>query len=310
MFLAPLSAFAGVWVDIFLFLSGYWLTLSMIKNPLSIRDFYRKRLLRVVIPCWIVLIWLFAADVWILWRHPSWQTLWQSMLLYFPTARIWEDPNSPLWYMTLLLFFYSVFPLVFSVRWTWISALLTTLLALLWTHYNPLDMESIWLHKLHTLSFPLGMWIAYVFSRKENLIRDWIELRDRLYIQKYYSLILLGIIVLAYVLIAHIEPTHIREILISYLHTDIRINLIEQCKSILLWWLIVIFFFWKPWKIRFLEICGIYSFEIYLIHWPLMSRYDIFFHTTPVWIATLLSVSTILVLSMLLQRVLRRIKFS
>src|SRR5258708_6334643 len=55
-FLWPLSIAAGVRVNLFLLLSGYGLALSFSKNPLSIKDFYLKRLLKLFIPLWIVLV--------------------------------------------------------------------------------------------------------------------------------------------------------------------------------------------------------------------------------------------------------------
>ena len=61
-FLAPLSLAAGVGVDLFLFMSGYGLTVGMLKNPLPAIMFYRRRLIKVFIPFWIVLAILFVCE--------------------------------------------------------------------------------------------------------------------------------------------------------------------------------------------------------------------------------------------------------
>ena len=37
--------------------------------------------------------------------------------------------------------------------------------------------------------------------------------------------------------------------------------------------------------IGLLALFGVYSYEIYLFHWPLLYRYDIFFHFLPAWLA-------------------------
>ena len=54
-FLFPLSVASGVGVNIFLFLSGFGLTMSTLKKQLSLLQFYKRRLLRLFLPMWIVL---------------------------------------------------------------------------------------------------------------------------------------------------------------------------------------------------------------------------------------------------------------
>lgn len=112
-FLHPLAAFAWVGVDIFLFLSGYWLAISTIKKPIGILDFYKKRLFKVFLPFWIVIIFLFLADFFFLWKAYSSEIILQNFLIFFPTADIWNDFNSPFWYLTWLLFFILHFRLFF-----------------------------------------------------------------------------------------------------------------------------------------------------------------------------------------------------
>jgi peptidoglycan/LPS O-acetylase OafA/YrhL len=61
-FLFPLSIIAGVGVDLFLFMSGYGLSVGMLKRPLPVLDFYKRRLIKIFIPFWIAIILIFAAD--------------------------------------------------------------------------------------------------------------------------------------------------------------------------------------------------------------------------------------------------------
>ncbi len=49
-FMYPLSTIAGVGVDLFLFMSGYGLTLGMLKKPLSALAFYKRRMIKIFIP--------------------------------------------------------------------------------------------------------------------------------------------------------------------------------------------------------------------------------------------------------------------
>ena len=61
-FLFPLSIIAGVGVDLFLFMSGYGLSVGMLKRPMKTLDFYKKRVIKIFIPFWVALIIIFAAD--------------------------------------------------------------------------------------------------------------------------------------------------------------------------------------------------------------------------------------------------------
>ena len=54
-FLTPFLKVGNCGVDIFLFLSGYCLTLSFTKNP-DIKSFYKKRVIRLIIPFLIISI--------------------------------------------------------------------------------------------------------------------------------------------------------------------------------------------------------------------------------------------------------------
>jgi hypothetical protein len=99
-FLYPLSIAAGVGVDLFLFLSGFGLTLGMLRAPLAPLPFYRRRLLRLFIPFWIVLVLLLLADRVLLGRSYAPGYMLQSLLGWFPRASAWEDVNSPFWYIS------------------------------------------------------------------------------------------------------------------------------------------------------------------------------------------------------------------
>ena len=61
-FLYPLSTIAGVGVDLFLLMSGFGLTVGMMKKPMGVFEFYKKRVIKIFIPFWIALIIMFIAD--------------------------------------------------------------------------------------------------------------------------------------------------------------------------------------------------------------------------------------------------------
>jgi membrane-bound acyltransferase YfiQ involved in biofilm formation len=49
---------------------------------------------------------------------------------------------------------------------------------------------------------------------------------------------------------------------------------------------IIILFVLKNVGFKLLYWFGFYSYEIYLFHWPLLYRYDVFYKFLPAWIAT------------------------
>jgi peptidoglycan/LPS O-acetylase OafA/YrhL len=66
---------------------------------------------------------------------------------------------------------------------------------------------------------------------------------------------------------------------------------------------LVIVFSLKRIEFKFLYVFGVFSFETYLLHWPLMSRYDVFFHYLPAWLAPLLWLPAFIVIGWLLQKI-------
>jgi peptidoglycan/LPS O-acetylase OafA/YrhL len=65
----------------------------------------------------------------------------------------------------------------------------------------------------------------------------------------------------------------------------------------------IVIFSLKKFENKFLAIYGLYSFEVYLIHWPLMGRYDVFFDILPAWAAVVAWMITFIVLSWGLQKI-------
>jgi peptidoglycan/LPS O-acetylase OafA/YrhL len=170
-FLFPLSIIAGVGVDLFLFMSGYGLTVGMLKKPLPVLEFYKRRVIKIFIPFWVAIILIFAANaIFLDVTYPA-SYMIRSLLGWFPTAIGFDDVNSPFWYITWMMMFYALFPLVFMTKKPWLSAIILSVIATLIGVYNPLEMGDNWLHRLHTVAFSLGMvfaWLLFETKDKEN----------------------------------------------------------------------------------------------------------------------------------------------
>ena len=118
-FLYPLSVAGGVGVNIFLFLSGYGLTRSEAKVHLGIMPFYAKRLGKIFLPMWFVLVATLLLDKYLIGlTYPS-STIIPNLLGFFPNSDLYTAVNSPLWYFSLILFYYLLFIKIkgFHFRW-------------------------------------------------------------------------------------------------------------------------------------------------------------------------------------------------
>jgi peptidoglycan/LPS O-acetylase OafA/YrhL len=302
-FMYPLSTIAGVGVDLFLFMSGYGLSVGMLKKPLPTLAFYKRRMIKIFIPFWIALILFFAADIWFLNIDYSTSTIVTSLLGWFPTARGYEDVNSPLWYITWMIMFYLLFPIFFSAKRLWLTALLLALIANIVGMWNPFDLQDNWLHRLHTFAFSLGMLLAWLLQEtkeKPNRVAFLLKkFRDTLSGIKYYTFIGVLLIFVGYMALHSSENDWpiVAKFLGSYNY------FIGQISALLMMAALIVVFSLKRVESKFLSIFGIYSYEIYLLHWPLMSRYDIFFGIFPAWLGVFAWLLSFVVFSWLLQKI-------
>lgn len=294
-FLHPISSFAWVGVDTFLLLSGYGLTISALKNPLSIKDFYKKRLLKVIFPFWVAISLIFIADFLIHGTLYSTENILKSFLVYFPTADIWTDFNSPLWYSSWLLFFYLTFPFIFRANFPVLSAIFLYSLALNFVKINPIDMNVNYLHSVHLVAFPLGIILAS-YSEK---IKKFLE---NIFSKKYFHFVFFVILIGIFVIFWNIKYSHFENFssfLARFWNPE---KIVEQFRSILLTLTSILIFISLPFKNNFLAILGLFSYEIYLLHWPLIARYDVFFHHFDAGIAMILWIFMLIFIAFCFQK--------
>ena len=319
-FLFPLSIMAGVGVNLFLFLSGYGLTMSALKKDLSIINFYRKRLLKLFMPFWIVILVFFALDFFILHISYPQPYIIQSLLGLFPRADLFLDINSPLWFLTLTLFYYLLFPLIFFKKRPWLTAILIYAASYFILQLKlPVTIDVLHLYQLHLLAFPLGIAFAslffepYYFNRftpdkieaslynlkkpawikaaldkfkEPNIFRRTLKIINR----PTYYIILIALL-----------------IFIGYMAYNSGVDGIlekEQKLSLITMSAIILFFILKKFDIRLFHLFGLYAYEIYLVHWPLMSRYDLFFKWFPGWIAVILYLGLFLIIALIINKIL------
>ena len=253
-FLFPLSIIAGVGVDLFLFMSGYGLTVGMLKKPLPILEFYKRRVIKIFIPFWVAIILIFAANAIFLDIHYSVPYMIQSLLGWFPTAEGFDDVNSPFWYITWMMMFYVLFPLVFSTKKPWLSAIILAVIATLIGVYNPLEMGDNWLHRLHTVAFSLGIvfaWLLFETKDKENKLVVYLkEFRNKAKFTPYIVIaLMLGVVVyMSLHTTANHWPTLTAILGKGYF--------VDQLTSIIIMFAFIVIFSLKKFDNKFLSIYG------------------------------------------------------
>ena len=299
-FLFPLSIIAGVGVDLFLFMSGFGLTVGMLKRPMKTVDFYKKRVIKIFIPFWIALIIMFIADALFMDKTYSVGYIIKSMLGFFPTADGFGDVNSPFWYITWMIMFYLLYPLVFFKDKPWLSAIILAVIATIIGTFNIFDLGSNWLHRLHTVAFSMGIILAWLLQVKEGEKNRFIEyikdFRDNSKDMKYIVIAIMFVIVFY---VSQRTGAGSWPALTSILGQGF---FVEQLMSIVIMLAFTVIFILKKVDSKFLTMYGVYSYEVYLIHWPLMAKYDIFFVYLPAWAAVIAWLVAFILVSMLLQR--------
>lgn len=139
--IGPLIRMGNVCVDVFLFLSGYCVCKSYERKN-SLGEFYKRRLLRVVIPYLIISIPLY------LWKD-GFETGWNFNLNGFIgdiiTYNFWIRGMQTTWFVCAIMLFYLLFPVLYAIvkrsRWSGVCLtvfvfLLNILLGLKWTGYK------------------------------------------------------------------------------------------------------------------------------------------------------------------------------
>jgi peptidoglycan/LPS O-acetylase OafA/YrhL len=276
-FLFPLTILAGVGVDLFLFLSGMGLTASALKKPLSIFNFYKKNLLKLLTPFWLSLIIFLSLDYLILKIAYSQQFVIKAFLGFFPSADLYRDLNSPLWYFTLILFYYLVFPLFFSKKRPWLSALFIYAVTYIILKQNFAVFSWVsYFYNLHIIAFPLGIFTGWLLSLP-GLLNKLTDSKLYTRFKKYLPTIWRHALMILLIAIVYY--------LSFYMGGQKDLNK-AQMVSIITMLAIIFLFLLKKTEFKLLQIFGLYSYEIYLLHWPILYRYDIFYKYLPAWLAT------------------------
>ncbi len=142
-------------------------------------------------------------------------------------------------------------------------------------------MDVLKLYKLHYLAFPLGISFGLIIQHiKLNLNR----------MLKTLVFCLTGAV---------------------FLYTSIHSGVnqdpkLEQIISLVTTFSLVVIFSLSRFNFKLLSLFGVYSYEIYLLHWPILSRFNSFLELPPFLMVTL-NLILILFLGYALQKIIGKI---
>lgn len=181
--LMPLKRFiaaGNVGVDMFLFLSGVCLYFSFTRNG-NIVEFLGKRFVRVLPAVWLVdgIYWL----VYYGFMKGDWLGFASRMTL----TRFWMTGDSSIWFVSLILLLYLLFPLIYLylfdvkakysgfLRLLVLMATTYTLNLLLWqTNADVYSMVEVATTRIPV--FILGIWVGQFVYEKRKLPRVFVVL--------------------------------------------------------------------------------------------------------------------------------------
>ena len=296
-FLFPLSGMSGIGVDIFLFLSGLGLTASMFRKPLSTLEFYKKNFLKLFVPFWLALFSFLLIDFFVFNIDYPWQFVTKAIFGIFTTADLYKDVNSPFWYFTFILFYYLLYPVLFSKKRPWLSAIVIYAISYIILIFNfPVISGVAFFYNLHILAFPLGIVASWIFYQLPNQPdtksskfytkfiagKNWLKQRASLI--GHYVLIALLLVFIGW---------------LSYYFTGTKGQLTSVITMLAIVWLFSI----KKLDFKLLQLFGVYSYEIYLLHWPILYRYDFIYKYFPAWLATILYLAFFIGLAWLFKKI-------
>jgi peptidoglycan/LPS O-acetylase OafA/YrhL len=184
----------------------------------------------------------------------------------------------------------------------WLTAIIIAVIANLFTVIDPFNLQDNWLHRLHTNAFSLGILLVWLLRNTQ-----WGEKLSRFRNESDETgrYVFIGVVLLFTIYMAahlFVEDWSKTAQLLKNIGFNDRF-VIEQTTSLLTMTGLIAIFSMKKIDNRFLSLFGVYSYETYLVHWPLMYRYDIFFHWLPAWLAVCSWLATFLAVGWLLQKV-------
>lgn len=170
-------SYGNMGVEVFLLLSGICMYFSYIKDP-DLTHFIEKRFLRVFPP-----VFLIRGGYWI-YQYIIGELSLSTTLLSFSTLRFWVTGNQQIWFVSLIIVCYLIYPYIYGFlfkkdKGSWFRVLLLNCLVIGLTVSVKMDAEQIYNNVEIAVTrlpvFIIGCWIGkYVYEKREISFFWWI----------------------------------------------------------------------------------------------------------------------------------------
>jgi len=281
----PFLTWGNYGVAIFLFISGFGITSSYIKKGIKNRWLF-KHYLRIWLPyILITVVWLIM-DHFLLHLHHGKNEILLS-IIPFPIDDSWQVVDFNMWFIPFLLFQYFVFFFVFKTKLLSNMTklcLFAGIISVVSYFHNIYLLRSIptpttqWPMN-YVLYFPIGIFIGMYYKQISFMISKL----------KTKSVVFM---IVSFMLIALTQSKFLND---SAFWGGVFFILIVFLLNSL------------GYFSRFLYWIGLISFEVYLVHGPLMYRYDFILYKGPIYLTFPIYFSVILFLAFLLRYVSSKI---
>ncbi len=287
----PFRVTGNAAVIIFLFVSGIGLAKKYQLHADSL--FWIKRIKRLATPVWLSLALVVPLNL-LLIGHTD--PPGQLVLNFF--GIFWTNfPNSPCWFITYIIFLYTVYFIAALLPVNKMVKIAVLFMLPFWAAWlvvetGTIDHFTLWPE--YSLIFPAGV----VCGLNAHHLK---KINDKLFAISpiFFIVCMLILLGLYWTGIAIYRISH----LVSFeLYTQLVFALVNPVSFILFLILCVGWMETKGMKSTMLQFFGKYSFELYLLHFPFMANYDFFIFRRPLIFFFFVYTVFVLFLSILLQR--------
>lgn len=260
----PQIILSGESVSLFLVLSGYGLAISTKNKFISFKEFCIKRIKRVMIPYWLVTIFILIIDYFILDRMLKFDHLAMTLLGINTKIEV-INLDYVRWFVTFVLLWYLLFYLFYIKYRSSYSSVLLLIIAFLILPLNYYFLKIIWWHQF--FSFPLGCLLAINRDKFIDLYKNNNKL-----------LIILSIIGICYVLFYKILMSYVSiNSTVTKLFPYIFLVYYSEWNSLIISFSSLILlgkFVERGFHSNILIFIGKYSYEIFLLHGAFLIKYN------------------------------------
>ncbi len=258
-------------VAVFLILSGFGLTRSYLTKGMQ-KHYLLQRLFRLLVPLWVIsLVWI-CLDILLLKTHHSLTQVVLSFLGIVLNGSEVQNFDTNAWYISYTVFLYFIFYLIYRTKLSlfqknmllFLSTIIVELVSFLGFR---LHLVSLTFWAVYSLCFPIGTLIGHSYDTLKSKLGN---------LQKYNKILLYGSVLILCAMNAQM--------------IGLRNTFLLGFTIISFVLLVSIFDLFSG----FLFFMGEISYELFLIHGSLMSKYDFILFRRPYYLTFFLYLTVII----------------